>query len=522
YMFVCAGINNIVETFKSEYGTDWSIFPDMVAIHTNDTHPALCAPELLRVLIDQEGLDWDTAWYITKKSVSYTNHTILPEALEKWPIDMFRKLLPRVYDFVEEIDRRYRENFPRDREDWQKLHQRTAILWDGQVRTANLSVIAGHTVNGVAALHTDILKRDVLKEFYTLTPEKFQNKTNGITHRRFLAEANPSYAGLITEAIGDGWMKDASQLSKLEAFETDSSFLQGMDQSKRENKERLAKYILETSGVAVDCDSIFDIQVKRFHAYKRQLLNILKVMDLYNQIMENPSAEITPSTFIFAGKAAQGYDFAKDVIRLVNSVADVVNKEPKCRDKIKVAFVPNFAVSNAQLIYPAANISEQISTAGMEASGTGNMKFMMNGAVTLGTFDGANVEISEQVGMDNIEIFGLRSEEIDVMRREHRYFAWDEYNKDDRIKTVVDQLVDGTYGELSGDFELVYDSLLRSNDEFFVLKDFDSYVKAWRNLESLYNRKDEWNRIALHNTAKSGFFSSDRTIKQYAEEIWKL
>lgn len=272
----------------------------------------------------------------------------------------------------------------------------------------------------------------------------------------------------------------------------------------------------------MDCDSIFDIQVKRFHAYKRQLLNILKVMDLYNQIMENPSAEITPSTFIFAGKAAQGYDFAKDVIRLVNSVADVVNKEPKCRDKIKVAFVPNFAVSNAQLIYPAANISEQISTAGMEASGTGNMKFMMNGAVTLGTFDGANVEISEQVGMDNIEIFGLRSEEIDVMRREHRYFAWDEYNKDDRIKTVVDQLVDGTYGELSGDFELVYDSLLRSNDEFFVLKDFDSYVKAWRNLESLYNRKDEWNRIALHNTAKSGFFSSDRTIKQYAEEIWKL
>ncbi|MGN0733363.1 MAG: glycogen/starch/alpha-glucan phosphorylase [Emergencia sp.] len=522
YMFVCAGINNIVETFKYEYGTDWERFPELVAIHTNDTHPALCAPELMRVLIDIEGLNWDQAWDITTKTISYTNHTVLPEALEKWPIDMFKQLLPRVYDFVEEIDRRYRESFPRDRENWQELHRRTAILWDGQVRTANLSVIAGHSVNGVAALHTEILKHDVLKEFYELTPDKFQNKTNGITHRRFLAEANPSYSRLITNAIGNGWMKDASELSRLTAFEGDASFLEEMNRSKRENKERLAAYIFEKSGISIDCDSIFDVQVKRFHAYKRQLLNILKVMHLYNEIVDNPNKDITPSTFIFAGKAAQGYVFAKDVIRLVNSVADVVNNDPKCRDKIKVAFVPNFAVSSAQLIYPAANISEQISTAGMEASGTGNMKFMMNGAITLGTMDGANVEISEQVGMDNIEIFGLRSEEVEELKKNQSYYAWDEYNHNMELKRVVDQLIDGTYGRLSGNFDHIYDSLLRSNDEFFVLKDFDSYVKAWHNLEGLYTRKDEWNRISLHNTASSGFFSSDRTIRQYAEEIWKL
>ena len=522
YMFVCAGINNIVETFKYEYGTDWERFPELVAIHTNDTHPALCAPELMRVLIDIEGLSWDQAWDITTRTISYTNHTVLPEALEKWPIDMFRQLLPRVYDFVEEIDRRYRESFPRDRENWQELHRRTAILWDGQVRTANLSVIAGHSVNGVASLHTEILKHDVLKEFYELIPDKFQNKTNGITHRRFLAEANPSYSRLITNAIGNGWMKDASELSKLTAFENDANFLEEIDRSKRQNKERLAGYIYEKSGISVDCDSIFDVQVKRFHAYKRQLLNILKVMHLYNEILDNPNKDITPSTFIFAGKAAQGYVFAKDVIRLVNSVADVVNNDPKCRDKIKVAFVPNFAVSSAQLIYPAANISEQISTAGMEASGTGNMKFMMNGAITLGTMDGANVEISEQVGMDNIEIFGLRSEEVEELKKNQSYYSWDEYNHNMELKRVVDQLIDGTYGRLSGNFDHIYDSLLRSNDEFFVLKDFDSYIKAWHNLEELYTRKDEWNRISLHNTASSGFFSSDRTIRQYAEEIWKL
>ncbi len=522
YMFVAAGIANIVRTFKREYGNDLKKLPELVSIHTNDTHPALCAPELLRILIDNEGLDWDTAWDITTKTISYTNHTILPEALEKWPIDMFRRILPRVYDFVEEIDRRYRESFPRDIDNWQQLLEGTAILWNGQVRMANLSIIAGHTVNGVAALHTDILKHDVLNDFYTLTPQKFQNKTNGITHRRFLAQANPSLSKLITDTIGDKWMSDADELEKLLQFKDDPSFLREFNRSKRKNKERLAKYIAETSGVVVDCDSIFDIQVKRFHAYKRQLLNVLKVMHLYNRIITEPDFHMRPTTFIFAGKAAQGYAYAKDVIRLVNSVADVVNSDERVNGKIKVAFVPNFAVSNAQYIYPAADISEQISTAGMEASGTGNMKFMMNGAITLGTLDGANVEIAELVGDENIKIFGLRSEEVDRYRSERNYYAWDEYNNDSMIKTVMDQLVDGTYGRLSGNFELVFDNVMRSNDEFFVLKDFRSYVEAWHNLERLYGDRNEWGKISLHNTAKSGFFSSDRTIRQYAEEIWKL
>lgn len=522
YMFVAAGLENIIRSYKKEYGKDWKKFSKRVAIQTNDTHPSLCAPELMRIFIDEEGLDWDTAWKIVTKTISYTNHTILPEALEKWPIDMFRALLPRVYDFVEEIDRRYRESFPRDRENWYDLLRSTAILWDGQVRTANLSVIAGHAVNGVAALHTEILKENVLHGFYELTPEKFNNKTNGITHRRFLAQANPSYAKLITSAIGDGWYKNADELEGLLRYKDDASFLEGMERSKRENKERLARYIKETSGVKVDTSSIFDVQVKRFHAYKRQLLNVFKIMDLYNRLISDSSYEIEPTTFVFAGKAAQGYVFAKDVIRLVNSVANVINNDKRVNDKIRVAFVPNFSVSNAQYIYPASDISEQISTAGMEASGTGNMKFMMNGAITLGTLDGANVEIANLVGKDNIEIFGLRSEEVDRCRREHSYFSWDEYNADYRIRQIVDQLVNGTYAGLSGNFEGIYDTLMRANDEFFVLKDFKSYVSAWERLQELYADRDRWNRVSLHNTAKSGFFSSDRTIKQYAKDIWKL
>ena len=522
YMFVCAGIADIVKTFKKDHGSDWARFPELVAIHTNDTHPSLCAPELLRVLIDEEGLDWDQAWDIVTRSISYTNHTILPEALEKWPIDTFRSLLPRVYDFVEEIDRRYRESFPKDFDHWQDLLKNTAILWDGQVRTANLSVIAGHSVNGVAALHTEILKNSVLKEFYTLTPEKFNNKTNGIAHRRFLAQANHTYRNLITETIGDGWMKDASQLAQLKEAANDPEFLSRAYASKRSNKVNLARYIRQTTGITVDPDSIFDVQVKRFHGYKRQLLNIFKVMDLYNHILEDSNFVVHPSTFIFSGKAAQGYDFAKDVIRLINSVADVVNGDPNVRDRIKVVFVPNFSVSNAQLIYPAADISEQISTAGMEASGTGNMKFMMNGAITLGTLDGANVEIAEQVGMDNIKIFGLRSEEIDQFRRDGSYLSWDTYSSDPRLKNVVNQLVDGTYDRLSGSFHLIYDNLMRNNDEFFVLKDFNAYVDAWKELEALYSDKTAWGKISVTNTACSGFFSSDRTIEEYVSDIWHL
>ena len=522
YLFVCAGISSIVADYKKRYGSDWAGFPQRIAIHTNDTHPALCAPELLRVLIDEEGLDWDSAWDITTRSISYTNHTILPEALEQWPIDMFRSLLPRVYDFVEEIDRRYRESFPQDVPHWQERLKNTAILWDGQVRMANLSVIAGHSVNGVAALHTEILKTSVLKDFYALMPEKFSNQTNGVTHRRFLAQANPAYAELITQAIGDGWKRDASLLEGLSAFETDAAFLEQAGACKRENKVRLSNYIYKTLGERVDPDSLFDVHVKRFHGYKRQLLNIFQVMDLYDQIRQNPAMDLVPATFLFAGKAAQGYDFARDVIRLVNAVADVVNHDPQVQGKIKVVFVPDFSVSNAQLIYPAAEISEQISTAGMEASGTSNMKFMMNGALTLGTLDGANVEIARLVGEDNIRIFGLRTEEIEALRREGSYLAWDLYNTNQRIRRVVDQLKDGTFARLSGDFNLIYDNVMLHNDEFFVLRDFDAYSTARMELHRLYKDPETWNRISVHNTACSGYFSSDRSIQGYAQEIWKL
>jgi len=522
YLFVCAGIADIVSDFKKHYGSDWDRFPDLVAIHTNDTHPALCAPELMRVLIDEEGLDWDRAWSITTRTISYTNHTILPEALEKWPIDLFRSLLPRVYDFVEEIDRRYRESFPQNIERRQELLMNTAILWDGQVRTANLSVIAGHSVNGVAALHTQILKDRVLRDFHILTPEKFSNKTNGVSHRRFLAQSNPSYAALITEAIGDGWMRDASLLEGLSAVENDPAFLERAAACRRENKLRLCAYIRDVAGVEADPDSLFDVQVKRFHGYKRQLLNIFQIIDLYDRLTQGDASEIVPTTFLFAGKAAQGYDFARDVIRLVNSVADVIDNDPRVNGRIQVVFVPDFSVSNAQLIYPAADISEQISTAGMEASGTSNMKFMMNGALTLGTLDGANVEIARLVGDENIKVFGLRAEEIERCRREGSYLAWDAYNGDERVRRVVDQLKNGMFSRLSGDFKLIYDTVMRSNDEFFVLKDFSAYAAARRELHEAYRDAAAWNRMSVHNTACSGHFSSDRSIGEYAREIWGL
>ena len=522
YLFVAAGLSNILTTFLKEYGPNWHRLPELVSIHTNDTHPALCVPELMRLLIDDCGLEWSEAWDITCRTISYTNHTVLPEALEKWPIDMLRKLLPRVYMIIEEIDRRYHDSFPRDKANWQELLKQTAILWDGQVRMANLSIIGGHSVNGVAAIHSEILKRDVLNSFYQLTPEKFNNKTNGISHRRFLIQANPALSSVITEAIGDGWKGDASQLERLTAFEGDAAFLEKVGYAKRVNKERFAKYILDTTGIIVDPDSVFDVQVKRFHAYKRQLLNIFKVIDLYERLINDPDFDMPPTTFIFAGKAAQGYVFAKDVIRLINSAADVINYDPRVKGRINIVFVPNFSVSNAQLIYPAADISEQISTAGKEASGTGNMKFMMNGAITLGTYDGANVEISEQAGMDYVQIFGLRVEDIEAIGKSGSYYAWDEYKKDARLKKVVDSLTDGSYKKLSGGFEGIFDNLMRSNDEFFVLKDFKPYIDAWEELANLHNNSNDWNRIALHNIAKSGYFSSDRTIMEYAKEIWRV
>ena len=523
YLFVAAGINSILRTFENEHGQDWKKLPDYVAIHTNDTHPAMCGPELMRVLMDDKGLTWEDAWDIVTKTVSFTNHTVLPEALEKWPITTFKPLLPRLYQIIDEIARRYRESFPTDNPQWREMFQKTAILWDGEVRMANLSIICSHSVNGVAELHTQILEHDVFKEFYELTPEKFNNKTNGVTHRRFLAEANPSYAKLITSAIGDKWLDDAFELKKLEKFVDDEEFLTAMAASKRENKVRLANYIKKVTGVSVNPDSVFDVQVKRFHAYKRQLLNIFKVMDVYNRLISDPSFTVRPTTFIFSGKAAQSYYFAKEVIRLINSVADVVNNDERVNDIIKVAFIPNFAVSNAQLIYSAAEISEQISTAGQEASGTSNMKLMMNGAITLGTLDGANIEIADLAGRENVKIFGLTEPEVVALQQSGQYFSWDEYNADrDRLGRCVDELTDDTFSRLSGTFDSIRRELMDNNDHDLVLKDFRSYVNAWEELIEAYGDPIKWNRMALMNTANSGHFSSDRTIREYAHDIWHV
>ena len=523
YLFVAAGINSILRTFENEHGQDWKKLPDYVAIHTNDTHPAMCGPELMRVLMDDKGLTWEDAWDIVTKTVSFTNHTVLPEALEKWPITTFKPLLPRLYQIIDEIARRYRESFPTDNPQWREMFQKTAILWDGEVRMANLSIICSHSINGVAELHTQILEHDVFKEFYELTPEKFNNKTNGVTHRRFLAEANPSYAKLITSAIGDKWLDDAFELKKLEKFVDDEEFLTAMAASKRENKVRLANYIKKVTGVSVNPDSVFDVQVKRFHAYKRQLLNIFKVMDVYNRLISDPSFTVRPTTFIFSGKAAQSYYFAKEVIRLINSVADVVNNDERVNDIIKVAFIPNFAVSNAQLIYSAAEISEQISTAGQEASGTSNMKLMMNGAITLGTLDGANIEIADLAGRENVKIFGLTEPEVVALQQSGQYFSWDEYNADrDRLGRCVDELTDDTFSRLSGTFDSIRRELMDNNDHDLVLKDFRSYVNAWEELIEAYGDPIKWNRMALMNTANSGHFSSDRTIREYAHDIWHV
>lgn len=520
YFFVAAGVADIVKNFKKTYGGDFSRFPDQISIHTNDTHPALCVPELMRVLIDQEGLSWDTAWDITTKTISYTNHTIMPEALEKWSIDLMRSLLPRVYQIIEEIDRRYCAAFDRTQEDWQERLRNTAILWDGQVHMANLSIIGSYSVNGVAALHTEILKTSVLKDFYALTPEKFNNKTNGVTHRRFLAEANPSLSRLITEAIGPGWMGDALELQKLLPYREDATFLLKLRESKRINKLRLGNYIADTMGIAVDPDSIFDIQVKRIHAYKRQLLAAFKIMHLYNVLREDPDADVKPHTFIFAGKAAAGYAFAKEVIKYICSIADLVNADPVVSQKLRVIFLENFNVSTAQLIYPAADISEQISTAGKEASGTGNMKFMFNGAVTLGTLDGANVEILQQVGPENISIFGLTAEEVMDYYTRGGYIAYDTCHGDPRLERICAQLTDGTFLPMGRNFYGIHDALMKGNDEYFVLKDFDAYLKAFFGLSEIYQDTTRWGKMSLSNIAMSGEFTSDRTIRQYCDEIW--
>lgn len=521
YLFVSAGIYSLLDTFEKEHGANWELLPQFVAIHTNDTHPAMCGPELMRILIDEKKLEWDDAWNIVTQVVSYTNHTILPEALEKWPIGTFSKLLPRVYQIIDEISRRWHESFDTTQEGWQERLRQTAILWDGEIRMANLSVICSHSVNGVAKIHSDIIKNIVLKDFYALTPEKFNNKTNGISHRRFFAEANPTYAKLVTEAIGDGWLKDAFELEKLKEYQNDSEFLKAVGASKRANKERLAAYVKAETGLVIDPNTVFDVQVKRFHAYKRQLMNIMKVMDIYNRRIADPNFHVTPTTFIFSGKAASSYTFAKETIRLINSVADVINNDPRVNEVMKVCFIPNFRVSNAQLIYPAAEISEQISTAGKEASGTSNMKLMMNGAITLGTLDGANIEIADLAGRENEAIFGLTAPEVEQLWASNSYFAWDTLNGDrERLGCVMDELKDNTFAGLSGNFESIYNELMNNNDPDLVMADFRSYVDAWEKLTNSYGDQESWNRKALLNTASSGWFSSDRTIREYRDEIW--
>ena len=527
YFFISASLQELVAKYKREH-EDIKKLHEKVTIQMNDTHPTVSVAELMRLLMDEEGLEWDEAWEVTTKTCAYTNHTIMAEALEKWPIDLFQRLLPRVYQIVEEIDRRFvaeiRATYPGNEEKVRKM----AILYDGQVKMAHLAIVAGYSVNGVAALHTEILKKQELKDFYEMMPHKFNNKTNGITQRRFLLHANPLLADWVTDHIGDGWITDLSQMAKLKPLAENPKARKEFMDIKYQNKVRLAEYILKHNGVEVDPNSIFDVQVKRLHEYKRQFLNILHVMYLYNQLKDNPDMSFYPRTFIFGAKAAAGYRRAKQTIKLINSVADVINNDASIRGKLKVVFIEDYRVSNAELIYAAADVSEQISTASKEASGTGNMKFMLNGAPTLGTMDGANVEIVEEVGIENAFIFGLSSDEVIRYENQGGYNPVDIYNNDWEIRRVVDQLADGTYA--NGDKELyrdLYNSLLNTHssdraDTYFILKDFRSYAEAHRKVEEAYRDRDRWAKMALLQTACCGKFTSDRTIQQYVDEIWKL
>ena len=528
YFFVSASIQAAIAKFKKKHN-DISKLPEKVTFQMNDTHPTVAVAELMRILLDEEDLGWNEAWDITTKCCAYTNHTIMAEALEKWPIDLFSKLLPRIYQIIQEIDRRFieqvRAQYPGNEEKVKKM----AILMDGQVKMAHLAIVAGYSVNGVAKLHTEILKNQELKDFYQMMPEKFNNKTNGITQRRFLMHANPLLADWVTEKLGTKeWITDLSKMSGLKEWLDDEEALKEFMTIKFKNKERLAAYIKEHNGVEVDPRSIFDVQVKRLHEYKRQLLNILHVMYLYNQIKEHPEMSFYPKTYVFGAKASAGYIRAKEIIKLINSVADVINNDRSINGKLKVVFIEDYRVSNAELIFAAADISEQISTASKEASGTGNMKFMMNGAPTLGTMDGANVEIVDEVGIDNAFIFGLSADEVINYEQNGGYNPYDIYNNDPDIRRVVDQLVDGTYA--NGDKEMyrdLYNSLLNAQggskaDVYFILKDFRSYADAQARAMEAYKDTDKWAKMALKNTACCGKFSADRTIQEYVDDIWHL
>ena len=526
YFFVSASLQAAIAKYKKTHD-DITKLHEKVVFQMNDTHPTVAVAELMRILIDEEGLGWDQAWDITTKCCAYTNHTIMSEALEKWPIELFSRLLPRVYQIIEEINRRFileiQQKYPGNFEKVKKM----AIIYDGQVKMAHLAIAAGYSVNGVARLHTEILKNQELKDFYEMMPEKFNNKTNGITQRRFLLHANPLLADWITEHIGPDWITDLPQLKKLAVYADDEKALQEFMNIKFKNKERLAKYILEHNGVEVDPHSIFDVQVKRLHEYKRQLLNILHVIYLYNQIKMHPEMEFYPRTFIFGAKASAGYATAKKIIKLINSVADVVNNDASINGKIKVVFIENYRVSNAEWIFAAADVSEQISTASKEASGTGNMKFMLNGAPTLGTMDGANVEIVEEVGAENAFIFGLSSDEVINYENNGGYDPNVIYNTDEEIRQVLMQLINGTFSSDTELFRDLYDSLLNTKntdraDRYFILADFRSYADAQKRVEAAYRDEKGWAKKALLNTACSGKFTSDRTIQEYVDDIWHL
>lgn len=526
YFFVSASVQRAVLKYMENHDDIHKIY-EKVCFQLNDTHPTVAIAELMRILMDDYGLSWEESWDITTKTCAYTNHTIMSEALEKWPLELFSRLLPRIYQIIEEINRRFileiQAKYPNDYSKVQKM----AIIYDGQVKMANLAIVAGFSVNGVARLHTEILKNQELKDFYEMMPEKFNNKTNGITQRRFLLHGNPLLADWVTKKIGDEWITNLSHINELSTYVDDELSQKEFMNIKYQNKVRLAKYIKEHNGIEVDPRSIFDVQVKRLHEYKRQLLNILHIMYLYNELKKNPGMDFYPRTFIFGAKASAGYKRAKSIIKLINSVADVVNNDKSINGKIKVVFIENYRVSNAEIIFAAADVSEQISTASKEASGTGNMKFMLNGALTLGTMDGANVEIVEEVGEENAFIFGMSSDEVIEYEHNGQYNPRDIYNTDPDIRAVLTQLVDGTYSPNNYDeFRDIYNSLLDGQggrpDMYFILKDFRSYAEAQKRVEEAYRDTTGWARSAMLNVAKSGKFSSDRTIEEYAQEIWKL
>jgi len=524
YFFVSAGIQSIISHYRKHYGSVKNL-NEHIAIHINDTHPALAVPELMRILIDDEGLGWDEAWGITVKTISYTNHTILPEALEKWPEDSFSQLLPRIYMIVCEINKRFREFLKEKFKYDDGRIDSMAIISGGVIQMAYLAIIGSHAINGVAKVHSEILKNELFHGFYEVFPERWGNKTNGIAHRRWVHKANPDLSGLISDTIGPDWIKEPLKLSLLDETGAvrDSAFLERMRVIKREDKVRLAKVIMESNGVSVNPDSIFDVQIKRIHAYKRQLLLLLNIIDLYYSILDKPSVDIVPRTFITAGKAAPSYHYAKEVIKFISVVADRVNNDPRVKDLIKVVFLENYRVSLAEKVFPASDLSEQISTASMEASGTGNMKFMMNGAVTIGTHDGANIEIFDAVGEGNYIAFGLTVPEVLELRRNQTYNSREFLAGHARLRRIVQDFINVDHNDaLRAQFPYIFDSLTAHNDEFFVLKDFDAYVRAQQQANALYRDTDKWSKMSAMNIAHSGIFASDETIKRYAEEIWNV